>query len=102
LTPLRRDVYWADIGSGRKPWLVISNNRRNRNLDSVIAVRITTTARDLPTWVPLTPADPMVGSANTDDIEQVDKDYLDEYAGSLTPDTMERVSEALRFALALI
>jgi hypothetical protein len=48
-------VYRCDLGYGLKPWLVVSNDSRNRLLDEVIAIRLTTTARDLPTWVKLSP-----------------------------------------------
>jgi hypothetical protein len=44
-------VYRCDLGYGLRPWLVVSNNARNRLLDDIIAIRLTTTARDLPTWV---------------------------------------------------
>ena len=43
--PLRGQVYRADIGFGPKPWLVVSNNHRNRALSDLLAVRITTTDR---------------------------------------------------------
>jgi mRNA interferase MazF len=42
--PLRGQIFHVDLGHGRKPWLVVSNNARNRNLDSVLAARITTPA----------------------------------------------------------
>ena len=53
--PLRGQVYRADIGFGAKPWLVVSNNHRNRALSDLLAVRITATDRhaNLPTWVQL-------------------------------------------------
>ena len=56
-SPQRGQVYRCDLGYGLKPWLVVSNNARNRLLDDIIAIRLTTTARDLPTWVKLSPAD---------------------------------------------
>ncbi len=40
---------------------------------------IATTARDLPTWVKLSPADPLTGYANADCIEQLGKDECDLY-----------------------
>jgi mRNA-degrading endonuclease toxin of MazEF toxin-antitoxin module len=43
--PLRGQVYRADIGFGPKPWLVVSNNHRNRALSDLLAVRITITER---------------------------------------------------------
>jgi hypothetical protein len=39
-------------------------------LDDIIAIRLTTTARDLPTWVKLSSVDPLAGYANADCIEQ--------------------------------
>ncbi len=59
VAPQRGQVYRCDLGYGLKPWLVVSNNTRNRLLDDVIAISLTTTVRDLPTWVKLTPADPL-------------------------------------------
>lgn len=101
VTPQRGQVYRCDLGYGLKPWLVVSNNSRNRLLSDVIAVRLTTTARDLPTWVKLSPADPLAGYANADCIEQLGKDELGEYLGALTPASMRSVSQALMIALAL-
>ena len=101
VTPQRGQVYRCDLGYGLKPWLVVSNNSRNRLLDDVIAIRLTTTARQLPTWVELSPADPLAGYANADCIEQLSKDELGEYLGALTPASMRSVSQALMIALAL-
>jgi mRNA interferase MazF len=81
----------------------VSNNRRNRNLSDVLAVRITTTQKhiDLPTWVRLDPDDPLVGHINSDDLQQLGRDELGELLGVLSPRTLMRVNEALRLVLAL-
>lgn len=100
-TPQQGQVYRCDLGYGLKPWLVVSNNSRNRLLSDVIAIRLTTTARDLPTWVKLSPADPLAGYANADCIEQLDKDELGEYIGALSPASVRAVNQALAIALAL-
>jgi mRNA interferase MazF len=100
-SPQRGQVYRCDLGYGLKPWLVVSNNARNRLLDDIIAIRLTTTARDLPTWVKLSPADPLTGYANADCIEQLGKDELGEYLGALSPASMRGVNQALAIALAL-
>ena len=100
-TPQRGQVFRCDLGYGLKPWLVVSNNARNRLLSDVIAVRLTTTTRDLPTWVELAPADPLAGYANCDCIEQLAKDELGEYLGALSPESMRSVNHALAIALAL-
>ena len=101
--PLRGQVYSADLGFGAKPWLVVSNNHRNRALSDLLAVRITTTDRhaNLPTWVCLGSGDPLVGYINTDDLQQLHRDELRELLGSLTPATLRAVNDALRIVLAL-
>jgi mRNA interferase MazF len=99
--PARGQVFRADLGYGAKPWLVVSNNARNRVTADVLAVRCTTTARTLPTWVALTPSDPLGGNVNCDNIETLGKDELGDYLGALTPASMRRVDAALAVALGL-
>jgi mRNA interferase MazF len=101
VTPQRGQVYRCDLGYGHKPWLVVSNNSRNRLLSDVIAIRLTTTTRDLPTWAKLSPADPLTGYANADCIEQLGKGELGEYLGALSRESMRNVNQALMVALAL-
>ena len=101
VTPQRGQVYRCDLGYGLKPWLVVSNNSRNRLLSDVIAIRLTTTARELPTWAKLSPADPLTGYANADCIEQLGKVELGEYLGALSRESMRNVNQALMVALAL-
>ncbi len=101
MTPLRGQVYRCDIGHGPKPWLVVSNNPRNRHTADVLAIRLTTTARRLPTWVQLTSSDPLTGYANADNIETLGKDELGEYLGALSVPTMRLINQALALALAL-
>jgi mRNA interferase MazF len=81
--------------------VVLSNNSRNRNLDTVLAARVTTTSKNaaLPTVVPLTAADPLVGFVLVDDLVQLYHDELTESLGSLSPATMLAISRALRIAL---
>ncbi len=90
-----------DLGYGDKPWLVISNNLRNRNLGTVLVARITTTLRAVPTRIDLTKDDPLAGQVLCDDIEQVGKDELGNRVGALSPGTMQRVKAGLMLALAL-
>jgi mRNA interferase MazF len=59
-------VYRCDLGDGPKPWLIVSNSARNRHTADVLAARLTTTPRTLPTWVVLASADPLTGYANAD------------------------------------
>ena len=101
--PLRGQVYRVDLGHGPKPWVVVSNNARNRNLETVLAARITTTAKHahVPTVVPLAASDPLSGFVVSDDLVQLYRDELTTGLGALSPATMRAISEALRIALAL-
>jgi mRNA interferase MazF len=99
--PVRGQVYRADLGYGAKPWLIVSNNSRNRVLSDVVAVRLTTTAKELPTWVALGSADPLAGYVNTDNVETLGKDELREYVGALCAESVSKVDMALAVALGL-
>jgi mRNA interferase MazF len=101
VTPLRGQVYRCDIGYGPKPWLIVSNNPRNRHTADVLAIRLTTTTRRLPTWVPLSASDPLAGYANADNIETLGKDELGDYLGALSVPTMRLINQALALALGL-
>lgn len=98
---MRSHAYQVDLGHGLKPWVILSNNARNRNLDTVLAARITTTSKNahVPTVVPLTAADPLVGYVLVDDLVQLYHDELTISVGTLSPSTMHNISTALRIAL---
>lgn len=98
---MRGQVFRVDLGHGAKPWVVLSNNARNRNLETVLAARITTTDRHatVPTVVALSPTDPLVGYVVVDDLVQLYRDELTTPLGALSPKAMVRVSQALRIAL---
>lgn len=99
--PLRGQVYRCDLGYGAKPWLIVSNNARNRHTADVVAVRLTTTRRTIPTWVAMGPSDPLTGYVNADNIETLGKDELGDYLGEVTPATMNKINTALAIALGL-
>ncbi|WP_228541443.1 type II toxin-antitoxin system PemK/MazF family toxin [Nocardia sp. XZ_19_369] len=101
--PVRGQIYRADIGHGAKPWLIVSNNRRNRELSRVLAVRITSTDKfaSLPTMVPLSNADPLVGHIATDDVQQLRRDELTVLLGTVSPATIMAVNTALKLVLAI-
>ncbi len=101
VTPLRGQAFTVDLGHGAKPWLIVSNNARNRNLQTVIAVRITTTNKhaNVPTVVPLSSADPLVGYVVVDDLIQLYRDELAVALGALSAPTMRAISAAIRIAL---
>jgi len=101
--PLTRGrVYHADLGAGDKPYLVVSNNGRNRNLRSALVVRITTSTKPrLESIVELASGDPLVGRVLCDDVTVLYADEVKRDGGALTTATMMRVAAGLRAALAL-
>ncbi|MGP5099544.1 type II toxin-antitoxin system PemK/MazF family toxin [Brachybacterium alimentarium] len=100
---VRGSVYWADIGYGEKPWVVVSNNARNNALRSALVARLTTTSKPpLDSIVVLDHTDaPFVGSVLCDDIETLHEDDQLRYGGALPPATIMRIDKALRVAFAL-
>ncbi len=101
---VRGRIYGAVIEErGEKYYLAVSNNRRNARLSTFLAVRLTTTRKPpLPSIVHLTDADaPWTGAISCDDIDKVYPDEVTRDYGALGPETMRRVDDALRVALAL-
>lgn len=102
VVPVRGRVYRADLGSGLKPWLVVSNNARNRALNDVLVVRITTSPKPaLASIVELGAHDPLVGRVLCDDLGPLYRDEIKADLGALSNQTMMQVSTALRHVLAL-
>jgi mRNA interferase MazF len=102
---LRGRVYRAHLDhiGEDKYLLVVSNNRRNRAFDQVLAVRLTTTKpRDSrPAMVELGPGEVMTGWASCDDIETVYDDEVRADMGAVTAQAMRRVEAGLRAALGM-
>jgi mRNA interferase MazF len=86
-----------------KYFLVVSNNRRNRAFEQVLAVRLTTTKprASRPAMVELGPGEVMTAWASCDDIETVYDDEVRADMGALTAQTMRRVEAGLRAALGM-
>jgi len=101
---VRGRVYGAVLSErlGEKPYLVVSNNRRNRALDTVLAVRVTTSPKPaLASIVATTSDDPIAGHVLCDDIVEVWPDEIRRDLGACSPTTMKRVGDGLRAALGL-
>jgi mRNA interferase MazF len=102
---LRGRIYRAHLShiGEDKYFLVVSNNRRNRAFEQVLAVRLTTTKpRDSrPAMVELGAAEVMTGWASCDDIETVYEDEVRADMGAVAAQTMRRVEAGLRAALGM-
>jgi mRNA interferase MazF len=104
VAPLRGRVYAATIDEkiGRKYYLVISNNQRNRQLGSVLGVRLATTPMpEIDTIIECGDGDPVAGRILCDDIVEIFRDEIARDLGAVTPATMRRVDDGLRAALSL-
>lgn len=102
MIPTRGRIYRADIGYGLKPFLIVSNNARNRNLDDVLAVRLTTTVKpEIASIVVLGRDDPMGGRVLCDAITVLYRDEIGDDLGALSRASMTAVNQALKVALSL-
>jgi len=86
-----------------KYFLVVSNNRRNRAFEQVLAARLTTTPprAERPAMVPLGPDEVMTGWVSCDDIEVLYDDEVRADLGAISASAMRRVEAGLRAALGL-
>jgi mRNA interferase MazF len=102
---LRGRVYRAHLThvGEDKYFLVVSNNRRNRAFEQVLAARLTTTAprADRPAMVPLGPEEVMTGWVSCDDIEALYEDEIRADLGAITASAMRRVEAGLRAAFGM-
>jgi mRNA interferase MazF len=102
---LRGRIYRAHLAhTGEdKFFLVVSNNRRNRAFDQVLAARLTTTPpkAERPAMVPLGPEEVMTGWVSCDDIETIYDDEVRADAGAVTAPAMRRIEAGLRAALGM-
>ena len=99
------EVWWANIPKpiGRRPVVLLSRNEAYSVRNAVTVAEVTTTIRDIPVEVPLGTPDGMPKKcvANLDTIITISKSVLDSKITSLTPDKIEDINEAIRFALNL-
>jgi len=96
-------VYRAKLGNtAPKFYLVVSNNRRNRALDDVLVIRLTTSEKpSIPSIVELGPSERFTGRACCDDITWMSEDEVQEYLGALSPAAMRRIDAGLLAALGI-
>ncbi len=102
---LRGRIYRAHLAhiGADKFFLVVSNNRRNRAFEQVLAARLTTTPpkTERPAMVPLGSEEVMTGWVSCDDIETVYDDEVRADVGAITAPTMRRIDAGLRAALGM-
>jgi mRNA interferase MazF len=111
--PKRGEVYWINFdpvqGSeqgGRRPALVIQNDRGNRSAPTTVVAIISSAllSHTYPFTVPLAAGEgglPKEGHVNCAQIRTIDKRRLERLAGSLTRERMSQVKAALLYELEL-
>ena len=86
-----------------KFFVVVSNNSRNRKLDSVLVVRFTTSAKPLlPSIVEIPSTEVLLGGRVVcDDIYDLYSDEVNADIGALSARTMDAINDGLKAALSL-
>lgn len=100
--PQRGDVWLAEVpGDKRRPVVVLTRNSVLPRLTTVLVAPVTTRVRDIPTEVPLGPAQGLSRQcvANFDNIVPLPKDVLAQRVGRLSASDLRRVCAAARFAI---
>jgi mRNA interferase MazF len=101
----RGEVRWYTFQSPdrRRPVLILTRDSAIPYLHGITVAPITTTVRDIPTEVFLTPEDGLLTpcAANLDNIQTVPKHRLSSVISSLSPERMADVNRAIAFALGL-
>ena len=101
----RGEVWWADLPApiGRRPVLLLSRDRAYAVRNAVTVAFLTTTVRNIPVEVPLTPADgvPKHCAVNVDLLNTIPKATLRTKICTLASAKLVNVDDAIRFALDL-
>jgi len=101
----RGEVRWYTFKAPdkRRPVLILTRSSAIGFLNALTVAPITTTIRDIPSEVLLTPEDGLLTAcaANLDNIQTVPKSRLGSLIAYLSPERMEQVNQATSFALGL-
>lgn len=101
----RGEVWWVGFPkpAGRRPAVLVSRNEAYRVRTAVTVVPLTRTVRDIPTEVPLGPAEgvPKNSVANADNVTTVAKARLLQHVATLSTAKVAALDRAIKFALDL-
>jgi mRNA interferase MazF len=101
----RGEIRWYTFKAPdeRRPVLVLTRSSAVGFLNALTVAPITTTIRDIPSEVLLTPEDGLLTdcAANMDNIQTVPKHRLGAVISSLSLEKMEQANQAIAFALGL-
>jgi len=101
----RGEVWWANLPKpiGRHPVILLSRDEAYLVRSSVTVAEITTTIRNIPVEVPLDVSDGLSKKcvANLDSVITIPKNLLESHITTLSPEKVEKINEAIKFALDL-
>src|SRR5438105_2503157 len=111
MRPKRGEVHWADLdglGSeqqGRRPVVIVQNDAGNRSAATSVVVPLTTAARRSYPFVVDVPAGEANltrgGYAHCEQVRVIDLSRLAGRIGTLTPQKLAEIEQALRYELDL-
>ena len=101
---IQGDVYWYAFRAPdkRRPVLILTRNSAIPFLTGITVAAITTTIRNIPSEVLLTPAEDGMFEdcvVNTDNIQTIQKTNLTEFITHLSQERMQEVRAAIEFSL---
>ena len=101
----RGEVWWVEIPppAGRRPAVLLSRDAAYRVRAAITVAPVTRTIRNIPVEVLLDQSDGMPGRcvANLDDITTLPKSLIKQRITALSPERIDQIDEAIRFALDL-
>jgi len=101
----RGEVWWANLPGpiGRRPVILLSRDEAYLVRSSVTVAEITITIRNIPVEVPLDISDGLSKKcvANLDSVITIPKNLLKSHITTLSPEKVEKINEAIKFALDL-
>jgi len=101
----RGEVWWADLPppAGRRPVVLLSRDSAYRVRSAVTVAPVTRTIRNIPVEVPLDQRDGLSARCvvNADDLTTIERALLKQRIAALSPEKLQRLEEAIRFALDL-
>lgn len=107
----RGELYWVNLSlargteqAGRRPALIVQNNRGNQFSPYTVVVAISSAPlpKVYPFTVEIAQGDgslPRAGHVNCAQLLTLDQSRLEEYIGELSREMMEKVNAALRYEL---
>ena len=101
----RGEAWWANLPKpiGRRPVILLSRDEAYLVRSSVTVAEITITIRNIPVEVPLDISDGLSKKcvANLDSVITIPKNLLKSHITTLSPEKVEKINEAIKFALDL-